>query len=132
MLDGLNQLLALVIAGEKTEGGTMLVPGHGRVSDEADLVEYRDMVTIIRDRIQDMVKRGYDAGTDQSREPDHGIRRLIRERTRLDEGSVRRSRLQQPEARGSRVARVSDFRTPTTFSHTPRTGHGLFPTRHGS
>ena len=38
--------------------GTMLVPGHGRVSDEADLVEYRDMVTIIRDRIQDMVKRG--------------------------------------------------------------------------
>jgi cyclase len=58
VLDGLNQLLALVIAGEKTEGGTMLVPGHGRISDEADLVEYRDMITIIRDRIQDMVKRG--------------------------------------------------------------------------
>ena len=51
-------LLALVIAGEKTEGGTMIVPGHGRISDEADLVEYRDMVTIIRDRIQEMVKRG--------------------------------------------------------------------------
>jgi cyclase len=58
VLDGLNQLLELVIAGEKTEGGTMIVPGHGRVSDEADLVEYRDMVTIIRDRIQDMVTRG--------------------------------------------------------------------------
>jgi cyclase len=58
VLDGLNQLIALVIAGEKTEGGTMLVPGHGRISDEADLVEYRDMVTIIRDRIQEMVKRG--------------------------------------------------------------------------
>jgi glyoxylase-like metal-dependent hydrolase (beta-lactamase superfamily II) len=58
VLDGLNQLLALVIAGEKTEGGTMIVPGHGRVSDEADLVEYRDMVTIIRDRVQEMVKRG--------------------------------------------------------------------------
>jgi cyclase len=58
VLDGLNQLLALVIAGEKTEGGTMIVPGHGRISDEADLVEYRDMVTIIRDRIQEMVKRG--------------------------------------------------------------------------
>jgi glyoxylase-like metal-dependent hydrolase (beta-lactamase superfamily II) len=58
VLAGLNQLLALVIAGEKTEGGTMLVPGHGRISDEADLVEYRDMVTIIRDRIQEMVKRG--------------------------------------------------------------------------
>lgn len=58
VLDGLNQLLDLVVAGEKTEGGTMIVPGHGRVSDEADLVEYRDMTTIIRDRVQDMVNRG--------------------------------------------------------------------------
>ena len=58
ILDGLNQLLDLAIAGEKTEGGTMIVPGHGRISDEADLVEYRDMVTIIRDRVQDMVNRG--------------------------------------------------------------------------
>jgi cyclase len=57
-LDGLNQLLALAISGEKTEGGTMIVPGHGRVSDEADLVEYRDMVTIIRDRVQEMIKKG--------------------------------------------------------------------------
>ena len=57
VVDGLNRLLALAIAGEKTEGGTMIVPGHGRVSDEADLVEYRDMVTIIRDRVQDMVER---------------------------------------------------------------------------
>jgi glyoxylase-like metal-dependent hydrolase (beta-lactamase superfamily II) len=58
VLDSLNFLLALVISGEKTEGGTMIVPGHGRISDEADLVEYRDMVTIIRDRIQDMVMKG--------------------------------------------------------------------------
>ena len=58
VLHGLNQLLDLVIAGEKTEGGTMIVPGHGRISDEADLVEYRDMVTIIRDRVQDMINRG--------------------------------------------------------------------------
>jgi glyoxylase-like metal-dependent hydrolase (beta-lactamase superfamily II) len=57
VLDGLNHLLALAIAGEKTEGGTMFVPGHGRISDEADLVEYRDMVTIIRDRVQGMVEK---------------------------------------------------------------------------
>lgn len=57
VLGGLNQLLALAISGEKTEGGTMIVPGHGRISDEADLVEYRDMVTIIRDRIQAMVAK---------------------------------------------------------------------------
>jgi hypothetical protein len=40
------------------EGGTYVVPGHGRVGDEADIVEYRDMIVIIRDRIQDMIKRG--------------------------------------------------------------------------
>jgi cyclase len=69
VLDGLNQLLALVIAGEKTEGGTMIVPGHGRISDEADLVEYRDMVTIIRDRIQDMVNRGMTLAQVQAARP---------------------------------------------------------------
>ena len=40
------------------EGGTFVIPGHGRICDEADVLEYRDMVTIVRDRIQDMVKRG--------------------------------------------------------------------------
>jgi len=69
VLDGLNQLLDLVIAGEKTEGGTMIVPGHGRISDEADLVEYRDMVTIIRDRMQDMVKRGMTLAQVQAARP---------------------------------------------------------------
>ena len=69
VLDGLNQLLDLVIAGEKTEGGTMIVPGHGRISDEADLVEYRDMVTIIRDRMQDMVKRGMTIAQVQAARP---------------------------------------------------------------
>jgi glyoxylase-like metal-dependent hydrolase (beta-lactamase superfamily II) len=69
VLDGLNQLLDLVISGEKTEGGTMLVPGHGRISDEADLVEYRDMVTIIRDRVQDMVNRGMTLAQVQAAKP---------------------------------------------------------------
>src|SRR5262249_29587944 len=39
------------------EGGTYIIPGRGRLTDEADLLEYRDMVTIIRDRVQDAVKR---------------------------------------------------------------------------
>jgi glyoxylase-like metal-dependent hydrolase (beta-lactamase superfamily II) len=69
VLDGLNQLLDLVIAGEKTEGGTMIVPGHGRISDEADLVEYRDMVTIIRDRMQDMINRGMPLAQVQAARP---------------------------------------------------------------
>jgi cyclase len=61
VLDALNLLLSLAIAGEKTEGGTMIIPGHGRISDEADLVEYRDMATIIRDRVRDLAARGMTA-----------------------------------------------------------------------
>src|SRR5205814_4109589 len=55
---GLNKMLSIAVPKYLQEGGTYIIPGHGRVSDEADLVEYRDMVVIIRDRIQDMVKRG--------------------------------------------------------------------------
>ena len=58
LLGGLNQLIDLAIPSHKQEGGTMVVPGRGRVGDESDLVEYRDMVTIIRDRIKDMADRG--------------------------------------------------------------------------
>jgi hypothetical protein len=39
------------------EGGTYIIPGHGRISDQADVVKYRDMVVIIRDRIKDMAAR---------------------------------------------------------------------------
>ena len=58
VINGLNRLLDLCVPKHEQEGGTFVIPGHGRVSDEADVLEYRDMVTIIRDRIQDMVKRG--------------------------------------------------------------------------
>lgn len=58
VIDGLNHILDLSIAEFRTEGGTMVIPGHGRLSDSADVAYYRDMVTIIRDRIQDMIKKG--------------------------------------------------------------------------
>ncbi len=54
----LNQILDLAVPREKQEGGTYIIPGHGRVADEADVVEYRDMIVIIRDRVQDFVKKG--------------------------------------------------------------------------
>jgi cyclase len=40
------------------EEGTLIIPGHGRICDQLDVVEYRDMVTIIRDRIRDLTKQG--------------------------------------------------------------------------
>jgi cyclase len=52
---GLNRLLDLTVPEFNQEGGTLVVPGHGRLSDEADVSEYRDMVTIVRDRVRDML-----------------------------------------------------------------------------
>ncbi len=54
----LNRLLGLTVPVHTQEGGTYVVPGHGRICDEADVVEYRDMIVIIRDRVQDMIDRG--------------------------------------------------------------------------
>jgi cyclase len=58
IVDGLNHLLDITIPKDKQEGGTYVIPGHGRLCDEADLLDYRDMMTIIRDRVRDLVKRG--------------------------------------------------------------------------
>jgi|SoiMethySBSTD1v2_1073268.scaffolds.fasta_scaffold61155_2 cyclase len=58
IIKALNTIIRITIPKEKQEGGTYVIPGHGRLVDEADVVEYRDMSTIIRDRFQDAVKRG--------------------------------------------------------------------------
>ena len=56
--DALNHIIDIAIPEDKEEGGTMIVPGHGRLCDEADVVDYRNMVTIVRDRIADSIKKG--------------------------------------------------------------------------
>jgi cyclase len=58
VIDGLNRILDITIPGQQQEGGTMVIPGHGRLCDEADVVEYRDMLTIIRDRVRDQIDHG--------------------------------------------------------------------------
>jgi cyclase len=58
IIDSLNDILDLAFPEFRTEGGTMIIPGHGRIGDSADVAYYRDMVTIIRDRIQGMIKKG--------------------------------------------------------------------------
>lgn len=58
LLDALNHLLHLTVPAKLQEGGTRVIPGHGRLCDEADVVEYRNMVTIVRDRMQDMIRKG--------------------------------------------------------------------------
>jgi glyoxylase-like metal-dependent hydrolase (beta-lactamase superfamily II) len=58
IIEGLNRVLDLTVPGENQEGGTVVIPGRGRLSDETDVANYRDMVTIIRDRIRAMVGKG--------------------------------------------------------------------------
>jgi cyclase len=58
VIAGLNRILELAIPADEQEGGTLIIPGHGRLCDVADVVFYQEMVTIIRDRIQDMIRKG--------------------------------------------------------------------------
>lgn len=58
IIDGLNDIIGLMVPRENEEGGTYLIPGHGRVCDRTDIVNYRDALTIIRARIQDLVSKG--------------------------------------------------------------------------
>ena len=51
-LDALNEIIEMTVPRFNQQGGTKVVPGHGRILNEADVVEYRDMNTIIRDRVK--------------------------------------------------------------------------------
>ena len=57
LLEGLNTVLDITVPKHNQEGGTMVIPGYGRIGDEHDVLEYRDMVTIIRDRVQNSIKK---------------------------------------------------------------------------
>ena len=58
LVAALDRVVEITVPERLQEGGTRVIPGHGRLCNEADVVEYRDMVAIIRDRIQDLVKKG--------------------------------------------------------------------------
>jgi cyclase len=58
VINALNHVLDLAFPFSRSEGGTMIVPGHGRFCDMADVGYYRDMVTIIRDRVQSLIDKG--------------------------------------------------------------------------
>jgi len=58
VLDVLNHVIDVAVAEFNGQGGTRIVPGHGRICNQADVVEYRDMATIVRDRVRDLMKAG--------------------------------------------------------------------------
>ena len=57
-IEGLNHIIDLAVPEFRSEGGTIVIPAYGRICDIADVAYYRDMTTILRDRIQDMAKKG--------------------------------------------------------------------------
>ncbi len=59
-IDALNKLIDLTIAPTPfiyKDVGTYVVPGHGRLSEQMEIVEYRDMVVTVSERVADLVKQ---------------------------------------------------------------------------
>jgi cyclase len=74
----LNRLVELAIPSVpivSREAGTLVIPGHGRVCDQFDVVEYRDMVTIVRDRVRDLIKAGMNLDQIKAASPARGYTR---------------------------------------------------------
>jgi glyoxylase-like metal-dependent hydrolase (beta-lactamase superfamily II) len=59
VLDALNEIIDITVPEINQMRGTRVIPGHGRIGNESDVVEYRDMATIIRDRVRDMAAAGF-------------------------------------------------------------------------
>ena len=76
-IDALNRLIQLVIPSiplPYRPGGTQVIPAHGRIAEQAEIVEYRDMVTIIRDRVQTLLDDGAGLAEIQAANPANGFR----------------------------------------------------------
>ena len=58
MVEAMNRLIDVVVPEANAAGGTRVIPSYGRIADHAEVVYYRDMLTIVRDRIQDLIKKG--------------------------------------------------------------------------
>ena len=74
-IEALNRLVNLAVPSIPLvwqEGGTSVIPGHGRVSDQTDVVEYRDMATIVRDRVQALLNDGMTLAQVQAANPAQG------------------------------------------------------------
>ena len=57
-INALNAILDRTVFEHSGEGGTMVVPGRGYLCDEHEVVEYRDMVAIVRDRVKELIASG--------------------------------------------------------------------------
>jgi hypothetical protein len=77
VIDSLNRIVEMAISSTPfpyQEGGTLIIPGHGRLCTTTELTEYRDMVTVVRDRMQDAVEKGMSLAQVLQANPTQGYR----------------------------------------------------------
>ena len=72
-ISSLNALIDLAVPDGRSEGGTLVIPGRGRISDFAELAQHRDMLAIIRDRVQHLIGEGMSLGQVLEARPTHGF-----------------------------------------------------------
>jgi glyoxylase-like metal-dependent hydrolase (beta-lactamase superfamily II) len=58
LVQGLYRVIEITVPNRKSEAGTLVIPGKGRLADQPDVVYYQQMLAIIRDRIQDLIGKG--------------------------------------------------------------------------
>lgn len=73
IIDALNHVIEIAVPEALQEGGTLIVPGRGRLCDESEVVEYRDMLTIIRHIIQERINEGMTLAEVQAARPTFGF-----------------------------------------------------------
>ena len=56
-LDALNRILDITVPRFNEQGGTMVIPGSGRLTNESDVDDYRNWMTMVKDRVQEMIKK---------------------------------------------------------------------------
>jgi len=69
IIQGLNRVIDMTVPNRQSEDGTLVIPGHGRIADQPDVVYYLEMVAIVRDRVEDMISRGMTVGQVQAARP---------------------------------------------------------------
>jgi glyoxylase-like metal-dependent hydrolase (beta-lactamase superfamily II) len=69
VIDAVNRIIDITVPRDRQEGDTLEIPARGHIADEADLVEYRDMLTIVRDRIEAMIQKGMTLAQVQAAKP---------------------------------------------------------------
>ena len=97
VIDGLNHILDIAVAEYRSQGGTWMIPGRGRLSDTADVASYRNMLVMIRDRVRDLKKKGMTLAAGEGGAAHPGLRRALRLHDgSMDDGHVYRGGVQEP------------------------------------